>query len=147
MASEQVHLSVGGRPKVVLPLPDPEVVARIDAARGVDDLAGIVADHPDSMDAWAALGARQEATSDSILATVNAYACYRIGYHRGLDALRKNGWRGTQLVRWADEPNRGFLRCLAGLQRLAGRIGEDDEEARCSEFLLQVDPDWSQPGR
>ena len=99
------------------------------------------------MDAWAALGDRQEAGAGSMVATVQAYACFRIGYHRGLDALRKNGWRGTQLVRWSEEPNRGFLRCLAGLERLAGRIGEHDEQARCAEFLFQLDPDWRPSNR
>ena len=146
MASEQVHLSIGGRPVIVLPAPDPRLVERIEAARSLEELAVIVAEHPDSMDAWAALGAMQEAAADSNLATVSAYACYRIGYHRGLDALRKSGWRGSQLVLWSDEPNRGFLRCLSGLQRLAGRIGEYDEEARCAGFLLQLDPDWPPPG-
>ena len=131
---------------MVLPVPDRQMVARIEAARSIEDLAGIVAEHPDSMDAWAALGARQEEVSESVLSTVQAYACYRIGYHRGLDALRKNGWRGSQLVGWSDEPNRGFLRCLAGLQRLAGGIGEHDEEARCADFLLQLDPDWPPTG-
>lgn len=97
------------------------------------------------MDAWAALGACHEQVAESVLATVQAYACFRIGYHRGLDALRKNGWRGIQLVRWSDESNRGFLRCLAGLRRLANRIGETEEEARCGEFLLQIDPDWPPP--
>lgn len=146
MASEQVQLTVG-RPKVVLPAPDPALIGRIESARDVEDLAAVVADHPDSMDAWAALGDRQEAAADSMMATVQAYACFRIGYHRGLDALRKNGWSGTQLVRWSDEPNRGFLRCLAGLERLAGRIGEHDEQARCFEFLLQLDPDWRPSNR
>ena len=142
MAGEQVHLSLGGRPRVVLSIPDPQLVGRIEAVSSIEELAGIVAAHPDSMDAWAELGERQEEAAASILASVTAYACFRIGYHRGLDALRKNGWRGAEMVRWLDEPNRGFLRCLAGLQRLAGRIGEHDEEARCAEFLLQLDPDW-----
>ena len=126
----------------MLPVPDPRMIARIEVAATIDDLAEVVAAHPDSIDAWAALGTRHQAVGDSVLATVEAYACFRIGYHRGLDALRKNGWRGAEVVRWSDEPNRGFLRCLAGLQRLAGRIGEHDEEARCAEFLHQLDPDW-----
>ena len=130
----------------MLPAPDPGLVARLVGSRTIDALATIVAEHPESIDAWAALGAVQEETGDSILSTVNAYACYRIGYHRGLDSLRKNGWRGTQLVRWSDEPNRGLLRCLDGLGRLAGVIGEHDEEARCAEFLLQLDPDWPPRG-
>lgn len=143
MAGEQVHLSVGGRPSVVLPPPDPGLLARIEAATTVEGLAAVVAQHPESMDAWAALGAMQEAAGTSDLVAVRAYASYRVGYHRGLDALRKNGWRGTQLVRWSDEPNRGFLRCLDGLRRMAGRIGEHGEEARCADFLLQLDPDRS----
>ena len=35
-----------------------------------------------------------------------------------------------------------FLRALAGLRRVAGAIGEHDEEQRCSDFLRQLDPDW-----
>ena len=127
-------------------MPDPHLIAQIEAAPGIEALAGIVAEHPDSVDAWAAMGARQEKSRESVLATVQAYASYRIGYHRGLDALRRNAWRGSQLVRWSDEPNRGFLCCLAGLQRLAGRIGEHDEEARCADFLLHLDPDWPPMG-
>lgn len=145
MASDRLLLSIGERPRVVLPAPDAGLVACIGAAQGLQDLAVIVAEHPDSMDAWAALGACHEQVAESVLATVQAYACFRIGYHRGLDALRKNGWRGIQLVRWSDESNRGFLRCLAGLRRLANRIGETEEEARCGEFLLQIDPDWPPP--
>ena len=127
---------------MVLPVPDPRLVEQIEAARTTSDLASVVADHPDSPDAWVALGIRKENGADTVADIVQAYACYRIGYHRGLDALRQNGWRGTQLVRWSDEPNRGFLGCLAGLQRMAGRIGEQDEQARCADFLLQLDPDW-----
>ena len=143
MAGEQVHLSIGGRPKVVLPTPDPRLLARVEEARSLEELAVIVSEYPDSVEAWARMGTIQEpGRFDSTLAAVSAYASYRVGYHRGLDALRKNGWRGTQLVMWSDEPNRGFLRCLDGLRRMAGWIGEYDEESRCAEFLLQLDPDW-----
>ena len=142
MASEQVHLSIGGRPKVVLPTPDPRLLARIEAA-SPKELALIVSEHPDLPEAWARMGAICEpGRFKSTLVAMDAYAYYRVGYHRGLDALRKSGWRGTQLVRWSDEPNRGFLRCLDGLRRMAGWIGEHDEESRCAEFLLQLDPDW-----
>ena len=58
---------------------------------------------------------------------VRAYAAFRIRYHRGLDSLRKNGWRGSGYVRWRHESNRGFLRCLSGLARMAAAIGEDGE--------------------
>ena len=73
---------------------------------------------------------------------MEAYAYFRVGYHRGLDTLRKNGWRGTGYVRWSHETNRGFLRCLDGLGRMAARIGEADEHHRCEEFLRQLDPAW-----
>ena len=66
------------------------------------------------------------------------------GNHRGLDRLRQSGWRGSGYVRWAHETNRGFLRALDGLRRRAGEIGEADEEARCAEFLLQLEPAWNQ---
>lgn len=89
--------------------------------------------HPRSMFAWAALGA---VGRDDI----ERYAAYRVGYHRGLDALRANGWRGSGYVRWADESNRGFLRCLSGLQRMAAAIGERDEAERIEMFIAQLDP-------
>ncbi len=66
---------------------------------------------------------------------VEAYAYARTGYHRSLDALRRNGWKGHGPVPWSHEPNRGFLRCLAALARAAGDINETDEEQRCWTFL------------
>ena len=90
---------------------------------------------PRNLDAWSRLG--QLARDD-----VEAYACYRVAYHRGLDRLRQNGWRGSGYVRWAQEPNRGFLRGLQGLGRTAAVLGEDDEARRCSEFVRQLDPAW-----
>jgi hypothetical protein len=71
---------------------------------------------------------------------VEAYAYSRVGYHRGLDTLRGAGWRGSGYVRWAHPSNRGFLRCLLGLQRQAAAIGEQDEDERCRVFLMQLDP-------
>ena len=71
------------------------------------------------------------------------YAAYRVGYHRGLDALRANGWRGSGYVRWAEPTNRGFLRALQGLSAMAAEIGEEDEAERCATFLLQLDPTGS----
>ena len=90
---------------------------------------------PRYLDAWARLGG--VAADDA-----EAYACFRVGYHRGLDRLRQNGWRGSGYVRWDHDENRGFLRSLHGLQQVAGRIGEQDEEERCRLFLHQLDPDW-----
>jgi hypothetical protein len=73
---------------------------------------------------------------------VERYACFRVGYHRGLDTLRASGWRGSGYVRWRHESNRGFLRALEGLRASAGEIGESDEEERCAHFLHQCDPAW-----
>ena len=85
--------------------------------------------HPASPFAWAAVAALPD------LPDVTAYAYARVGYHRSLDLLRRNGWKGTGPVPWEHEPNRGFLRCLALLALAARRIGEDDEWERCSAFL------------
>jgi hypothetical protein len=71
---------------------------------------------------------------------VEAYAYARTGYHRGLDALRRAGWKGQGPIPWAHEPNRGFLRALHALQQAAAAIGEDDEAQRCATFLHDSDP-------
>ena len=81
--------------------------------------------------AWAALAERAYAQGDA----VTAYAYARTGYHRGLDQLRRAGWKGHGPVPWEHEPNRGFLRSLHMLGVAAGAIGEDDEAARCAQFL------------
>jgi hypothetical protein len=96
-------------------------------------VARVVAANPRSMTAWAALAGLGR---DDI----ERYAAYRVGYHRGLDALRANGWRGSGYVRWADETNRGFLRGLRGLQQMAAVIGERDEAERIALFMQQLDP-------
>jgi len=71
---------------------------------------------------------------------VTAYAYARTGYHRGLDALRRNGWKGHGPVPWEHEPNRGFLRALAALGAAAEVIGETDEALRCRTFLQDSSP-------
>jgi hypothetical protein len=128
-----VHLS-GGLPETILPSEPASVTAALAAAADRAAVADVVAAHPRSLEGWASLGDRAGDRMD-------AYACYRVGYHRGLDALRANGWRGSGFVRWRHEGNRGFLRSLQGLQRVAAEIGEQDEAARCAEFLMQLDPD------
>lgn len=136
-----VSLSSAGPPETVLPAPTADASAELDRALALsgDDarraLAAVVARHPRFVDAWAALG---RAGRDD----VESYAYFRVGYHRGLDALRANGWRGSGYVRWRHETNRGFLRALAGLEAMAGRIGETDEQERCALFLRQLDPSW-----
>jgi hypothetical protein len=98
-------------------------------------VAAVATRWPRYLDAWARLGSL--AGDDA-----EAYACYRVGYHRGLDQLRQSGWRGQGYVRWAHAPNRGFLRALAGLARVAAAIGETDEADRCRTFIAQLDPTW-----
>lgn len=99
-------------------------------------LASVAARWPRYLDAWAAL-------SEHAKDPVTAYAFARTGYHRGLDALRAAGWRGSGYVRWREPTNRGFLRCVDALRQRAGEIGEADEEERCALFLRQLDPDWA----
>ena len=98
-------------------------------------LSAIAAPYPTCLSAWAALG--ELALPDDVIA---AYAFFRVGYHRGLDRARGSGWRGTQQLRWEDESNRGFLRCLYGLMCAATAIGEDAEVTRIQQFLLELDP-------
>ena len=124
-----------GLPETVLPDPPADAAAALEAATTRDDVAAVVAAHPRFMAGWARLG---ELAGDD----VEAYAYYRVGYHRGLDALRAAGWRGSGYVRWAHPSNRGFLQALEGLRAKAAAIGEADEEDRCATFLLQLDPDW-----
>ena len=101
-----------------------------------DDPADVAARVPISSAAWAALADRAFAAGS----LVESYAYARVGYHRGLDALRRAGWKGHGPVPWAHEPNRGFLRSLHALGRAAGAIGEQDEARRCADFLRDSDP-------
>ncbi|MEV8506874.1 DUF3151 domain-containing protein [Actinoplanes sp. NPDC051475] len=85
---------------------------------------------------WAALA--HNALADK--QPVTAYAYARTGYHRGLDALRRSGWKGHGPVPWSHAPNQGFLRCLHSLSLAAAEIGEAEEAARCAQFLRDSDP-------
>jgi Protein of unknown function (DUF3151) len=85
----------------------------------------------------------EEALADDKAVTAYAYA--RTGYHRGLDQLRRNGWKGFGPVPYAHEPNRGFLRCVAALARAADTIGETDEYLRCLDLLDDCDPAAREP--
>lgn len=103
-----------------------------EALAGGESPAAVVRRLPASPAAWAALAAQaKEQGADEV--TVYAYA--RVGYHRSLDVLRRNGWKGHGPVPWEHEPNRGFLRALALLALSARAIGETDEWERCSQFL------------
>ncbi|WP_344167450.1 DUF3151 domain-containing protein [Pilimelia columellifera] len=98
--------------------------------------AAAAGQHPTSSAAWAALAERAFEADQPVA----AYAYARTGYHRGLDQLRRSGWKGHGPVPWSHEPNRGFLRCLSTLARAAESIGEADEAARCAQFLRDCDP-------
>jgi Protein of unknown function (DUF3151) len=114
-------------------LPADEVVAA--ALDGGTDPTEVAAAHPAASAAWAALAERALAAGEPVA----AYAYARTGYHRGLDQLRRNGWKGFGPVPWAHRPNQGFLRALAALAKAADAIGEDDEAIRCRDFLADSD--------
>lgn len=96
----------------------------------------MVAAHPTSSLAWSALADYTHSQGRLL----EAYAYARVGYHRGLDALRKAGWRGQGPIPWSHEPNRGVLRALFALRRAAAEIGEADEYERLTTFLDGADP-------
>ncbi|MBU2670082.1 DUF3151 domain-containing protein [Actinoplanes bogorensis] len=96
----------------------------------------VAAAHPAYSGGWAALAADALDADEP----VTAYAYARTGYHRGLDALRRNGWKGHGPIPWSHAPNQGFLRCLHSLSQAAAEIGEADEAARCAQFLRDSDP-------
>ena len=118
---------------VAVRLPEDPALAAI-AERGRDHFLEDVAEHPTSSLVWALLAETCLAQGD-LGSSVAAYAYARTGYHRGLDTLRRNGWKGSGHVPWEHEPNRGFLRALWALSVAAGRIGESEEEERCAQFL------------
>jgi hypothetical protein len=126
-------------PPTMLP-DDADARSALDAAleSGADPAAlpAVAADHPTFSAAWAALATRALGAGD----TVASYAYARTGYHRGLDQLRRSGWRGSGPVPWSHQPNQGFLRCLHQLSVAASEIGENDEAARCAQFLRDCDP-------
>lgn len=113
----------------------PATLLPVDPAAQETGLAphDVVRRHPESPLAWAVLA--EAALNDEATDDVTAYAYARVGYHRSLDLLRRNGWKGHGPVPWSHVPNRGFLRALAALTVAAGRIGETAEEERCRQFL------------
>ena len=114
-------------------LPEDPASALIDGGVVPEEVA---AAYPTSSIAWAVLAER--ALADGY--TITAYAYARTGYHRGLDQLRRNGWKGFGPIPWAHTPNQGFLRALAALHRAAAAIEEADEAQRTGALLAESDP-------
>lgn len=133
-----------GSQETVLPAAEPEAVAALAEATRAPipvrraAVAEVAARWPRMLEAWACL-------AELDIPPVDRYAFARVGYHRGLDALRGAGWRGSGPVRWSHPENRGFLRALEALRSSAESIGEDDEAERCALFLRQLDPAWPGP--
>ena len=133
-----VSLTPSGPPETVLPADAPNIqqlIGDISSSQHLDreKLLKLVSLAPRSPSVWALYGQNGQDT-------LERYAAFRVGYHRGLDLLRANGWKGSGFVRWQHPSNRGFLLCLLGLQVNAEHIGEIDEAERCRLFLLQLDP-------
>ena len=139
--SHEVSLSKNGRPETVLPAENPLAIESLNEALQApkaqirDAIAGVIADWPNNLLAWATLG-------DFGRDQVESYAAYRVGYHRGLDRLRQSGWKGSGFVLWDKTENLGFLRCLEGLAELSNEIGDTEESDRCFHFLKQLDPSY-----
>src|SRR5580692_11070572 len=141
MATEHSVQFTSGSPETILDPISPDVAEAL--ARAVElpaadqhaAVSAVAAQDPRCLQAWATLAELAETPIDR-------YAFARVGYHRGLDALRAAGWRGSGYVRWRHESNRGFLRSLHALEQAAEAIGEVDEAQRCDLFLRQLDPEW-----
>ena len=123
---------IAGPPPTLLPA-DPRAQDLLDAGTPLKEVA---ASCPTSSLAWALLAEQALDAGE----TVTAYAYARTGYHRGLDSLRRNGWKGHGPIPWAHVPNQGFLRALRALAEASGDIGELEEAERCTAFLSDSDP-------
>lgn len=153
MTQTPVNLSPGGLPETVLAPLTPDDAEALSAAQSAplaerkQQLSKLAAARPRMLEAWASLGETTEQMAEDddqatgTASVMEAYAYFRVGYHRGLDALRAAGWRGSGYVRSVHSSNRAFLGCVAGLARCAAAIGETDEHERCKQFLAQLDPE------
>ncbi len=130
------QIPVGEPFEVRIEEPDGSLDA-LQLANDASQFAAVAARWPECLAAWASLG--EEALDARRV--IEAYAYFRVGYHRGLDRLRKAGWRGDGRVPWGHVGNRGFLRALKGLGLAAEQIGELDEAQRCFEFYAQLAPE------
>lgn len=135
-----MNLPIAGKPASPTEpthLPDDSTVRQSLSAG--EDPQRVAANNPTCPTAWAA-AADEAWKKGEVLAS---YAFARVGYHRGLDALRGAGWRGAGPVPASHEPNRGFLLALAHLRRAAKEIGEIAEVHRLSDFLAECDPEFT----
>ena len=132
-------------PTTLLPPEPPETLSGLESALATGGdatperqaaLRDVARRWPSSIGAWAALAE----TALALAQDVEAYAFARTAYHRGLDRLRANGWRGTGRVPGSHEPNLGVLRALRALMLASERLGEADEVTRLRTFLLDSDP-------
>lgn len=121
-------------PEPTLLLANDELKSALEHA---EKLESVVQAHPDSPLAWALLADEADAAGR----TIESYAYARVGYHRGLDLLRKSGWKGHGRVPWSHEPNRGVLCAFYALRRAAAAIGETHEVDRLTDLLSGSDPD------
>ena len=131
-SSHRDLLAAGAGPEPARLAADPAAAAL--SGSGREQLIELARQHPASSLGWALL-AEDSLAAHSREADVVAYAFARTGYHRGLDALRRAGWRGSGPIPWEHEPNRGFLRALNALSIAAERIGDTAEQERCAQFL------------
>lgn len=123
---------LGGPEPTLLPVDGADADARAALAAG-EDARGTVRLAPAASLVWALLAEQAlQDTGDPVA----AYAYARTGYHRGLDALRRAGWRGRGPIPADHEPNQGFLRALLALAEAADAIGESQEAERCEQLLV-----------
>lgn len=106
------------------------------AIDGGMDATAVATSWPDFSEAWAALAEEALRAGEPVA----AYAYARTGYHRGLDQLRRAGWKGHGPIPWTHRPNQGFLRSLAALAGAAQAINDTEEYERCTQFLTDSDP-------
>ena len=145
MAAEHSVQFTSGSLDTILDPPSPAITDALQAAMDLPApdrkaaVAAVAAGDPRCLQAWATL-------AELAATPIDRYAFARVGYHRGLDALRAAGWRGSGYVRWRNETNRGFLRSVDALRSAAAAIGEKSEEERCALFLRQLDPGWGPSG-
>lgn len=123
-----MHQNLLGEPAPTHLPDEPEPREALDGGADPTDVA---ARFPTYSAAWAALADRAYGQGR----VIESYAYARTGYHRGLDQLRRNGWKGHGPVPWEHEANRGFLRSVHALGRAAASIDEADEAERCRDLL------------